>query len=47
MKAAMAELKGKADGKLINQAVTKYLKEQYEICPKGHKRETERIEEKE
>ena len=30
MKAAMAELKGKADGKLINQAVTEYLKEQNE-----------------
>lgn len=28
MKAAMAELKGKADGKLINQAVIEYLKEQ-------------------
>lgn len=25
MKAAMAELKGKADGKLVNQAVTEYL----------------------
>lgn len=30
MKAAMAELKGKAEGKLINQAVTEYLKEQNE-----------------
>lgn len=27
MKAAMAELKGKADGKLVNQAVTEYLTE--------------------
>lgn len=25
MKTAMTELKGKADGKLVNQAVTEYL----------------------